>query len=85
MKNLISTFIVFIMVTNLALAQSEVAGSFNEIKISGSAKVVVSQGSQSIVTISGGNNLGGINISDNKLHISRGVHDPMLVTIPSLT
>ncbi|MEO8149109.1 MAG: DUF2807 domain-containing protein [Bacteroidia bacterium] len=84
MKNLISTFFTLIILTNISLAQNEVSGSFNEIKISGSAKIFISQGAQSTVTISGSQNLGGINISNNKLHISSVFHDPIYVHIPEL-
>lgn len=83
MKKLILS-ILAIAILQVAKAQEAVNGSFNTIKISGSAVVHVKQSAQSSVTINGSDNVGGISIYNNKLSISRVYSQPIYVTMPTL-
>ncbi len=83
MKKLILTVLALttFQITN---AQESVNGSFNTIRISGSANVHIKQSSQSSVTIDASDNIGGISISNNTLSISRVYSKPIYVTMPTL-
>jgi len=83
MKKLFFTLLA-LTTTQLASAQESVNGSFNSIRISGSADVHIKQSNQSSVTIDGSDNIGGISISNNKLSISRVYSKPIYVTMPTL-
>ncbi len=71
--------------SGITMAQDVITGQFNEIKISGSAKVYVKQGQQSTITITGQQNLAGISVNNEKLHLSRVFSEPVYVVTPSLT
>lgn len=83
MKKLILS-VLAIAILQVAKAQESVNGSFNTIRISGSAEVHVKQSAQSSVTINGSDNVGGISISNNRLSISRVYSQPIYVTMPTL-
>lgn len=83
MKKLILSVLAIAML-QVAKAQESVNGSFNTIRISGSAEVHVKQSAQSSVTINGSDNVGGISISNNRLSISRVYSQPIYVTMPTL-